>query len=138
VARDIDRDDWRTFRADRIEAPRLTGVRFVPADPPDAAAFVARAVTTAPYRYQARILVQAPADVVAAHVPPTVDVIEPVDADNCVLITGSDSLDALSFHTALLDLDFVVLAPSELVSRLGTLAVRLTAASQASLAREST
>src|SRR5215467_11150483 len=69
VAKDIDRDDWRTFRADRIEAPGLTGVRFVPADPPDAAAFVARAVTSAPYRYQARILVQAPADVVAAYVP---------------------------------------------------------------------
>jgi predicted DNA-binding transcriptional regulator YafY len=52
VARDIDRGEWRTFRADRIEAPRLTGVRFVPVDPPDAAAFVARAVTTAPYRYR--------------------------------------------------------------------------------------
>jgi predicted DNA-binding transcriptional regulator YafY len=51
VARDIDRDDWRTFRADRIEGPQPTGIRFVPADPPDAAAFVARAVTTAPYRY---------------------------------------------------------------------------------------
>jgi predicted DNA-binding transcriptional regulator YafY len=137
VARDIDRDDWRTFRADRIEAPRLTGVRFVPADPPDAAAFVARAVTTAPYRYQARILVRAPAGVVAAHVPPTVGVIEPGGADDCVLITGSDSLDALAFHTALLDFDFVVLAPDELVSRLATLAVRLTAASQASLARQS-
>lgn len=137
VARDVDRDDWRTFRADRIAAPRLTGVRFVPADPPDAAAFVARAVTTAPYRYQARILVQAPADVVAGHVPPTVGVIEPADADSCVLILGSDSLDALAFHTAMLDLDFAVLAPPELISRLATLARRLGAASQVSLARHS-
>ena len=55
VARDLDRGDWRTFRVDRIDEPRLTGVRFVPRDPPDAAAFVARAVTTAPYRYQARV-----------------------------------------------------------------------------------
>jgi predicted DNA-binding transcriptional regulator YafY len=50
VARDVNRDDWRTFRADRISDPRSTGVRFWPADPPDAAAFVARAVTTAPHR----------------------------------------------------------------------------------------
>ena len=60
VARDVDRDDWRTFRVDRIDAPRLTGVRFVPRDPPDAASFVATAVTTAPYRYQARVLLHAP------------------------------------------------------------------------------
>jgi predicted DNA-binding transcriptional regulator YafY len=135
VARDVDREDWRTFRADRIEGPQLTGIRFVPADPPDAAAFVARAVTTAPYRYQARIQVRAPAEILAMHVPPTVGVIEPDGADSCVLIIGSDSLDALVFHTAQLDYDFTVLAPPELVSRLATLASRLGAASQASLAR---
>jgi hypothetical protein len=69
------------------------------------------------------------------HVPPTVGVIEPGGADGCVLIIGSDSLDALVFHTAQLDYDFTVLAPPELVSRLATLASRLSAASQASLAR---
>lgn len=136
VARDVDRDGWRTFRADRIQEPQLTGIRFVPADPPDAAAFVARAVTTAPYRYQARILVRAAAGILAGHVPPTVGVIEPVAADSCILIIGSDSLDALAFHTAQLDYDFAVLAPPELISRLATLASRLSAASQASLARE--
>ena len=135
VARDLDRGDWRTFRADRLEAPQLTGVRFVAADPPDAAAFVARAVTTAPYRYQARILVHGPAEVVAEHVPPTVGVLEPAGASGCVLTVGSESLDALAFHTALLDLDFTVLAPPELAARLAELAARLSAASQASLAR---
>jgi predicted DNA-binding transcriptional regulator YafY len=134
VARDIDRYAWRTFRADRIASPQLTGVRFTPADPPDAAAFVARAVTTAPYRYQARILVQAAADVIAERVPPTVGVIEPAGADSCILVIGSDSLDALVFHTAMLDNDFTVLAPPELASRLATLADRLRSASQASLA----
>jgi predicted DNA-binding transcriptional regulator YafY len=134
VARDLDRDDWRTFRADRIEAPRLTGIRFLPADPPDAATFVARAVTTAPYRYQARILVHAPAEVVAAHLPPTVGVLEPADAGRCFLTAGSDSLDALAFHTAMLGLDFTVLAPPELADRLATLAARLATASAASTA----
>jgi predicted DNA-binding transcriptional regulator YafY len=132
VGRDLDRDDWRTFRADRIQTPRLTGVRFVPVDPPDAAAFVARAVTTAPYRHQARILVHAPAPVVAEHIPPTVGVLEPAGTDSCILTVGSDSLDALAFHTALLDLDFTVLAPPELAGRLAELAARLTAAARAS------
>jgi predicted DNA-binding transcriptional regulator YafY len=136
VARDLDRDDWRTFRADRIEAPRLTGVRFVPVDPPAAAAFVARAVTTAPYRYQARILVHAPAEMVAELLPPTVGIVEPAEAGRAVLTAGSDSLDGLAFHIAMLDLDFTVLAPPELAQRIAVLAARLAAASQVTLARQ--
>jgi predicted DNA-binding transcriptional regulator YafY len=133
VARDLDRNDWRTFRADRIEAPRPTGVRFVPVDPPAAAAFVASAITTAPYRYQARVLVHAPASSLAERVPPTVGVIEPAGPDRCVLASGSDSLDALVFHLTALDLDYRVLAPPELIERLTVLAARLAAASHASL-----
>lgn len=124
VARDLDRDDWRTFRADRISSPRPTGVRFVPREPPDAAAFVATSVTTAPYRYQARVLVHAPAAVVAGLVPPTVAVIEPEAAGGCVLTTGSDSLDALAFHLAGLGHDFTVLDPPELIDRIRVLAGR--------------
>jgi predicted DNA-binding transcriptional regulator YafY len=132
VARDMDRGDWRTFRADRIQSIRLTGARFVPADPPDAAGFVARAVTTAPYRYQARILVHAPASVVAEQLPPTVGVLAPAGDDLCVLTAGSDSLDALAFHTVMLGCDFVVLEPPELARHLADLAARLGAAAQAS------
>jgi len=127
VALDTERDDWRTFRADRIGEPRLTGVRFVPRDPPDAAAFVARAVTTAPYRYQARVLVHAPAATVAALVPPTVGVLESAGSDSCILTSGSDSLDALAFHVAMLDAEFTVLEPPELTGRLRSLAARMNA-----------
>jgi predicted DNA-binding transcriptional regulator YafY len=124
VARDLGRDDWRTFRADRIEQPQLTGVRFVPCDPPDAAAFVARAMTTAPYRYQARVLMHAPAEVVAEQVPPSVGVLEPA-GNGCVLTSGSDSLDMLAFHIAAMDIAFTVLEPPELIERAAALATRL-------------
>jgi predicted DNA-binding transcriptional regulator YafY len=125
VARDLERDGWRTFRADRIEAPRLTGVRFVPRDPPDAAAFVANAITTAPYRYQARVLVQAPAGEVAAQFPPTTGVVEAASPSSCVLTSGSDSLDAMAFHIAMLGFDFTVLEPPELTERMQALGSRL-------------
>jgi predicted DNA-binding transcriptional regulator YafY len=128
VGLDLDRDDWRTFRVDRIDGARLTGVRFVPRDPPDAAAFVARAVTTAPYRYQARVLVHAPPEVVAERVPPTVAVLEPAVGGGCLLTSGADSLDMLAFHTAMMDLDFTVLEPPELIERVQALAVRLASA----------
>ena len=130
VARDLDRDDWRTFRVDRIDEPRLTGVRFVPRDPPDAAAFVARAVTTAPYRYQARVLVHASPEVVAEHMPPSVAVLEPASAGDCLLTSGADSLDMLAFRIAALDLDFTVLEPPELIQRAQTLAARLASAAR--------
>lgn len=128
VARDAERSGWRTFRADRIDAPRLTGVRFVLRDPPDAAALVARSVTTAPYRYQVRIAVHGPAAEVARRVPPTVGVIEPDGAGRCVLTTGSDSLDALAFHAVMLGFPVTVLEPAELADRMRDLAERLTRA----------
>jgi predicted DNA-binding transcriptional regulator YafY len=127
VALDTERDDWRTFRADRISELRLTGVRFVPRDPPDAAAFVARAVTTAPYRYQARVLVHVPVATVAGLVPPSAGVLEAAGPGSCILTSGSDSLDALAFHLAMLDAEFTVLEPPELSSRLRSLAARMNA-----------
>jgi predicted DNA-binding transcriptional regulator YafY len=130
VARDLARDDWRTYRADRIEAPRLTGVRFVPRDAPDAAAFVARSVSTAPYRYQARVLVHASAQAVADLVPPTVATVEPAGQDGCILTSGSDSLDGLAFHLASMGPDFTVLEPPELADRMRQLAGRMAAASE--------
>jgi hypothetical protein len=81
VARDVDRDAWRSFRADRIRDPQGTGVRFVHQDPPNAVGFVTAAITTAPYQHRARILFHAPAPVVAEHIAQSVGVIEPAGED---------------------------------------------------------
>lgn len=125
VARDVDRDAWRTFRADRVRQPQATGVRFVPHDPPDAVDFVANAVTTAPYRYHAKILFHAPAHAVAERIPPTVGVIEPAGPDTCILTAGSDSLDAIALHLGLVGIAFTVLEPPELRVRIQAVADRL-------------
>lgn len=43
VAYDLERDDWRTFRVDRVSDPFATGARFAPrALPVEAAEFVRR------------------------------------------------------------------------------------------------
>jgi predicted DNA-binding transcriptional regulator YafY len=125
VARDVERAGWRTFRLDRISAPRMTGARFVPKDPPDAAAFVANAINTAPYRYQARVLLHAPVAAIAQQLPPTIGTVEAAGADACVLTTGHDSLDALTFHLGSLGCDFTVLEPPALIERIRVLAARL-------------
>lgn len=132
VARDLDRDDWRNFRVDRIGTPESAGARFVPRDPPDAAAFVAASVTAAPYRFRARVIMHAPASVIAERMPPTVGVLEDAGPDRCLLTTGSDSLDALAFHLAMLGAGFTVLEPAELIEHLSALAGRLRAAARLS------
>lgn len=125
VARDRDRDDWRTFRADRIHDPRPTGTRFTPRDPPDAAAFVADSVAAAPYRFRARVLVRTPAHLLAERVPATTGVIEVADPDSCLLTTGADSLAFIAMHLVLLGHEFAVLEPAGLVDELSTLRDRL-------------
>jgi len=125
MAFDIDRADWRTFRVDRITEAAEAGGRFVPREPPDPASFVARAVTSAPYRYQARVLVHAPAHVVAEEFSRTSGVVTDAGEKGCLLTTGSDSLGALTFHLAALGADFTVLEPPELISFIAATADRL-------------
>lgn len=126
VAWDVERDDWRTFRVDRIE-PRLpAGPRFAPRPAPDGdvAAYVSRRVSAAAWRHRARVTVHAPADVVAERINPAVGVVEAVDATTCVLDTGADSLETLAVHLGMLGHDFDVTEPPELVDHLRELAAR--------------
>jgi predicted DNA-binding transcriptional regulator YafY len=123
----VDRTDWRTFRVDRIGSRPSTGARFAPRKPPheDLAAYVSRAVSSAPYRYQARLTMHAPAEVVAERIPPTVGMLEPVDDHTCVLHTGADSVAGLAMGIAAIGIDFDVHEPPELVDHIRTLAARL-------------
>ena len=128
VAYDLDKGEWRTFRLDRIESPAGTGVRSRPVDPPDAAKFVSEGISVSPYRWRARILLSAPASVVAEKVPATVAVVEALDEESCVLTTGNNSLDLIALHVATLNIPFTVLHPPGLRARCRTLAARLSAA----------
>ena len=118
VAHDLDRAAWRTFRVDRIAEAVRTGHRFRLVEPPDAAALVSEAISVAPYRYVARIVIDAPAEEVARRVPPTVGVVEPDGLDRAVLTTGADDLDLLAGHLVGLGLPFEALEPPELRARL--------------------
>jgi predicted DNA-binding transcriptional regulator YafY len=125
VAYDTGRGDWRTFRVDRIERPAADR-RFVPREPPaeDIAAYVARAVSATRDRYQARIVLKAPMEQVAGRVPHNVGTLEPIDAESCLLRTGSDWLGGLAVYVAEIGVDFEVLDPPEFVERVKDLAGR--------------
>ena len=105
--------------------------RFVLSDPPDPVELVRRAITVAPYRYQAVVELDAPLHRVAALVPPTVAVLESLGDDLTVLSTGADDLDLLALHVARLGVPFRVRRPAVLRRRCGELAERLAAAARA-------
>ncbi|MGW4791761.1 helix-turn-helix transcriptional regulator [Nonomuraea sp. NPDC004297] len=131
LAWDLGKDDWRTFRVDRIEGPLgPPGARFTPRPLPqedheDAAAYVARSITSAPYRYRARVLFHAPLEAVAPRTSPGAGRLEAVDGRTCQFSAGADSLDELAVHVAVKGFDFEVLEPPELVPVLREVAARL-------------
>jgi predicted DNA-binding transcriptional regulator YafY len=66
VGYDLTRQDWRSFRLDRLAGPRGTGARFRPRELPatDAAAFVQAGIGRATAVYEVEALVDAPAEIV--------------------------------------------------------------------------
>lgn len=64
VAWDVRRDDWRTFRIDRIRDARAAGVRFVPLQVPggDPARFVTATLRATPTPHRATVGVRASAE----------------------------------------------------------------------------
>ena len=127
AAWDTDRNNWRTFRVDRIEGRLTTGARFTPRTPPDGdfAAYVARSVAYGPYPHQAVVIVQAPVESVAEKIPPTVGTLEAIDQKTCVLHTGACSLDGLLMYLGMMGFEFEVRDPPELAARIRELAERI-------------
>lgn len=122
---DVDRDDWRTFRLDRMRRVVGTTWRFPAREHPDPVTYVQRGVVSSPYRHQARVRVHAAASAVAAKVAARSASVEALDNDCCVLAAGADSLDVLALQLSLLGYDFDVLEPVELRSSLRELGARM-------------
>jgi predicted DNA-binding transcriptional regulator YafY len=130
VAWDLDRDDWRTFRVDRVRPRAPTGPRFTPRPLPedgDVARHVTRGVGTASWHFRARIVVHAPAERVAAKLPVPAE-IQPLGEDKCVFEPGSDNPQLLAAYLIMLGEDFTVEDSPELAAELRILAGRLTRA----------
>ena len=130
LAWDLGRADWRTFRVDRLQPRVPTGPRFTPRDLPeeDVAAYVSQRVSSAAWRHRARVTVHASAEVIADRISPAVGTVEPIDDHTCVLHTGADTIETLAVYLGMLNADFHVADPPELVAHLRTLATRYAAA----------
>ncbi len=103
LAWDLDRDDWRTFRVDRLGRATSTGWRFAPREAPPAVDVVQRSITQAPYPWQVRLRVAVDPVVFEGLSRAAVEVVEGSDGAPCELRFGVHRLrDAVTFVTGLL------------------------------------
>ena len=129
VAYDLTRHDWRSFRVDRLAAPQGTGTRFRPRDLPaaDAAAFVRASLDSLPRSYRVEALVDTPAAIVRERLG-NWSTVEEVDAGRSRVHLTTDSLDWVVMALGLLDADFQVLSPPELLRQIHDWGARFTRA----------
>lgn len=133
VAWDLDRKDWRTFRADRITPRTPNGPRFTARDLPegDVSAFVANRFRGSDgsggpgtWPCHGEVILELPA---AAVFPFARDgVVEALGPDRCRLVLGSWSWPGLAAIIGGFDADFGVVGPPELKHAFTLLARRYT------------
>ncbi|MDT3399513.1 YafY family protein [Streptomyces sp. B1866] len=127
VAWDVEREDWRTYRADRITPVPPHGPRFTPRPPPadDLAAYVSKGVSAAAYDKRATVLLHAPAERAAQRIWPGAGVIEPVEADRCLLHVGGADLEEAVVRVLMTGFEFEVREPEGLADRVREIRDRL-------------
>lgn len=114
VAFDLDRDDWRTFRLDRVSDPVATGMRSRPRRGPDPVDLVQRGITIEAWGFRATVQLGVSAEVAEREIAPTVGTIEPIDDVSSRLTIGADEIDWLVRYLLSLPFAFDVEEPSEL------------------------
>jgi predicted DNA-binding transcriptional regulator YafY len=126
VGWDTARRDWRTFRVDRMTMRTPNGPRFAARDLPDEdlAGYVAHGVSAAAWRYRARVIVHAPAAVIAERLPAAVGPVVAIDDRTCAVEGGAESVETLALLLGMLGADFEPAGSPELIEHLRLLGIR--------------
>lgn len=127
LAFDRDRDDWRTFRLDRMNSPWATRLRFDARPIPggSAADYVEQSLRSIPTRYEVVATVHASATEMEGKFHHGETEIEPVGESRCTVRTRGDSLEWLAFAFIWLGVDFEIHDPPEMVEYVQQISVRL-------------
>lgn len=129
VAWDLHREDWRTFRVDRIRPRTPTGPRFAPRELPggDVSTFITSRFrgndgTTTDWPCQGEVVLHLP----AADVAPFAQdgIIEELGSHRCRLTLGSWSWTGLATDIGRFDTDIDVIGPPQLAAAFKDLAAR--------------
>ncbi|MDN5797177.1 MAG: YafY family transcriptional regulator [Intrasporangium sp.] len=125
LAYDLDREDWRTFRLDRVSLVRTGGWRFRPREAPDAAEYVRRSITQSGYEHIAKVRITAPRHDVEQVIPASVGTLTADGRRHTILEAGGNDLRWIALHLGALPWDIKVLDPPELIEVMRDTAARL-------------
>lgn len=124
LAFDVDRDDWRNFRVDRVREPRPTVGRFDPRDAPaDPVAFVRGSIERMPRAHDVVVDVEGDAGQIEGRLGRWAT-IEPTGAGRCRVRMTADELEWPLLALVQLGAEFTVREPRELVDRVAEVAER--------------
>jgi predicted DNA-binding transcriptional regulator YafY len=134
VAYDLDRDDWRTFRVDRMTGLVEGGARFQRGEVPDAAELVIAGLGRASYPIQGVIRLAVDQETARGHPAGSAGRLEPdpqAPDGGCLLHVGVYDLTCFAAWLAWLPWRFEVLEPPELRDAVVALGRRLAAVGEA-------
>lgn len=116
VGWDLARDDWRSFRIDRMTPKTPTGPRFSPRELPEggAAGYLAKSLGAVYRAATARVRIHAPVETIAPMVHDSWGTVEAGDEDSCEIQVYSTSLTSIARWLRAFDADFTILEPAEL------------------------
>ncbi|MGW3355699.1 helix-turn-helix transcriptional regulator [Streptomyces bungoensis] len=111
VARDVARDQWRTFRADRVVRLQPAGRPVELTDPPDPARLVSRSTANGPYPLSATIRLPLPMERALRLIPATVGTHRPDGPEATIVDVGGPDADGLAGYLLGLATPLRVLGP---------------------------
>lgn len=114
MAYDLDIEDWRALRLDRMRDVEVGTWHFTPREHPDPEEYIRGAVTHSAYERTARLQMAKSAEVMLTMVPPEFGTITPIDDETCLLEVSAEDIDVIAAYLPRFGVDFVVLDPPEL------------------------
>lgn len=128
VAFDLDRNDWRTFRMDRVVDARNTLISAEQRSAPDPAEFVQRGIGVEAWSIRATVLLRVPLGTAKSNIHPAMGSIEAIDHSSCRITIGADDTNWIARFLLGLPFGFEVEQPQELIQELASIGSRLVTA----------
>lgn len=128
VAFDLDRDDWRTFRVDRVDTVTDAGVPARHRDPPaeDLELWFTQQLAVGWQQVSATVRIHLPLRQARRWIAPAWGRLEPETETCCRAFVGADTYDAIARWLLLLDADIEILEPPALAEAFRRVATRAT------------
>lgn len=126
VAWDLKREDWRTFRVDRVQSLHDTGMQFPPRPfPGDVSEYVARSITQPCTQVRVRLRLPGPVEAQVERVPTWCGILQAGDAHHCTLDLGAETVDGMLAMMALVGPGFEIIEDHGLLPQLREASARL-------------